>query len=161
VGGSSGTTKSSSAESIHHQQGQGTGGCSTPVQPRTASIRARPTSSRITAAELEELFQRQQGCSNGNSLTIAKAEWLMYGSFRKLWDRSKSIDIVTYRLGPAHTCQDIHASYRQKNHSVAVRLAGMIGSRKEHCVCVHVHACVEFLSCKVTSNLPAAGLASE
>ncbi|KAJ9601176.1 hypothetical protein L9F63_000644, partial [Diploptera punctata] len=51
VGGSGGTTKSSSAESI-----QGT-----PVQPRTASIRARPTSSRITAAELEELFQRQQG----------------------------------------------------------------------------------------------------
>ncbi|XP_054289876.1 SH3 and multiple ankyrin repeat domains protein 3-like isoform X2 [Macrosteles quadrilineatus] len=29
------------------------------VQPRTASIRARPTSSRITAAELESLFQRQ------------------------------------------------------------------------------------------------------
>ena len=66
VGGSAGTTNSNSAESIHHQQGQGTGGCSTPVQPRTASIRARPTSSRITAAELEELFQRQQGCSNGN-----------------------------------------------------------------------------------------------
>ena len=66
VGGSAGTTNSNSAESIHHQQGQGTGGCSTPVQPRTASIRSRPTSSRITAAELEELFQRQQGCSNGN-----------------------------------------------------------------------------------------------
>lgn len=29
--------------------------------PRTASIRARPVSSRITAAELEELFQRQRG----------------------------------------------------------------------------------------------------
>lgn len=67
VGGSAGTTNSNSAESIHHQQGQGTGGCNTPVQPRTASIRARPTSSRITAAELEELFQRQQGCSSGNS----------------------------------------------------------------------------------------------
>lgn len=53
-----GTGKSSSAESIH-----GSG----PVQPRTASIRARPTSSRITAAELEELFQRQ----NGNSSSIA------------------------------------------------------------------------------------------
>ena len=67
VGGSAGTTNSNSAESIHHQQGQSTGGCSTPVQPRTASIRARPTSSRITAAELEELFQRQQGCGNGKS----------------------------------------------------------------------------------------------
>uniref|UniRef100_A0A023EY43 Putative pdz domain-containing protein n=1 Tax=Triatoma infestans TaxID=30076 RepID=A0A023EY43_TRIIF len=53
-----GTGKSSSAESIH-----GSG----PVQPRTASIRARPTSSRITAAELEELFQRQ----NGNSSSMA------------------------------------------------------------------------------------------
>ncbi|XP_017769648.1 PREDICTED: SH3 and multiple ankyrin repeat domains protein 3 isoform X2 [Nicrophorus vespilloides] len=52
-------TKSSSAESIH----QGTGN-STPVQPRTASIRQRPTSSRITSAELEELFQRQRGDDN-------------------------------------------------------------------------------------------------
>jgi hypothetical protein len=66
VGGSAGTTKSNSAESVHQQQGLGTGGSSTPVQPRTASIRARPTSSRITAAELEELFQRQQGSTNGN-----------------------------------------------------------------------------------------------
>lgn len=49
------TAKSSSAESIHQNSNT-----STPVQPRTASIRARPTSSRITAAELEELFQRQQ-----------------------------------------------------------------------------------------------------
>ncbi|XP_069675317.1 protein shank isoform X6 [Periplaneta americana] len=64
VGGSAGTTKSSSAESIHHQS---SGGCNTPVQPRTASIRARPTSSRITAAELEELFQRQQGSNNASS----------------------------------------------------------------------------------------------
>lgn len=57
--------KSSSVESIHQststtstptQMGPGT-----PVQLRTASIKARPTSSRITANELEELFQRQQG----------------------------------------------------------------------------------------------------
>lgn len=47
---SGGGGKSSSAESLH--------------QPRTASIRARPTSSRITAAELEELFARQTGQSN-------------------------------------------------------------------------------------------------
>ncbi|XP_063991476.1 SH3 and multiple ankyrin repeat domains protein 2 isoform X7 [Diachasmimorpha longicaudata] len=56
--------KSSSAESIHMPQGPSTGqntGQNTPVQPRTASIRSRPTSSRITAAELQELFQRQQG----------------------------------------------------------------------------------------------------
>jgi hypothetical protein len=80
VGGSAGTTKSSSAESIHHQQGQSTVGCSTPVQPRTASIRARPTSSRITAAELEELFQRQQGSSNGNLVMTVITEWLIQNS---------------------------------------------------------------------------------
>ncbi|XP_043289491.1 SH3 and multiple ankyrin repeat domains protein 1 isoform X2 [Venturia canescens] len=60
--------KSSSAESIHLPQQPSTGsntGQNTPVQPRTASIRSRPTSSRITAAELEELFQRQQGSANG------------------------------------------------------------------------------------------------
>ncbi|XP_072757291.1 uncharacterized protein Prosap isoform X6 [Anoplolepis gracilipes] len=60
--------KSSSAESIHMAQQPSTGpntGQNTPVQPRTASIRSRPTSSRITAAELEELFQRQQGSAGG------------------------------------------------------------------------------------------------
>lgn len=56
------TTKSSSAESIHNQSQSNTPQCGgTPVQLRTASIKARPTSSRITAAELEEMFQRQQG----------------------------------------------------------------------------------------------------
>lgn len=47
--------KSSSAESIHQAQQSGN------PPPRTASIRQRPTSSRITSAELEELFQRQRG----------------------------------------------------------------------------------------------------
>lgn len=66
------TNKSSSVESIHQQSLSAAStptqtGPGTPVQPRTASIKARPTSSRITAAELEELFQRQQGeVSNGN-----------------------------------------------------------------------------------------------
>lgn len=64
-------SKSSSVESIHQQSTGSTPtqtGPGTPVQPRTASIKARPTSSRITAAELEELFQRQQGetTSGGN-----------------------------------------------------------------------------------------------
>ncbi|XP_058834902.1 SH3 and multiple ankyrin repeat domains protein 2 isoform X3 [Topomyia yanbarensis] len=59
-------TKSTSAESLHQQSQSAIstptqGGPGTPIQPRTASIKARPTSSRITAAELEELFQRQQG----------------------------------------------------------------------------------------------------
>ncbi|XP_077284639.1 SH3 and multiple ankyrin repeat domains prosap isoform X2 [Arctopsyche grandis] len=57
-----GNTKSSSAESIQQQgitSGGGSGTC-TPVAPRTASIRSRPPTSRITATELEEMFQRQQ-----------------------------------------------------------------------------------------------------
>uniref|UniRef100_A0A0K8V2V9 SH3 and multiple ankyrin repeat domains protein 2 n=1 Tax=Bactrocera latifrons TaxID=174628 RepID=A0A0K8V2V9_BACLA len=57
-------TKSSSVESIITPTPTHPG---TPVQLRTASIKARPTSSRITAAELEELFQRQQGESMDSS----------------------------------------------------------------------------------------------
>ncbi|XP_071056645.1 SH3 and multiple ankyrin repeat domains protein 2 isoform X3 [Onthophagus taurus] len=53
-------TKSSSAESIHQNTTTNSTN-STPIQPRTASIRQRPVSSRITSAELEELFQRQKG----------------------------------------------------------------------------------------------------
>ena len=61
--------KSNSVESIHLQQQLSTGpntGQNTPVQPRTASIRSRPTSSRITAAELEvSLFLK----------TLHRARW--------------------------------------------------------------------------------------
>ncbi|XP_030754925.1 SH3 and multiple ankyrin repeat domains protein 3 isoform X3 [Sitophilus oryzae] len=59
--------KSSSAESI--QQSQGGTGNSTPVQLRTASIRQRPTSTRIAHTALEELFQNSQDVdiSSGNS----------------------------------------------------------------------------------------------
>lgn len=59
-------TKSSSIESIHQQSQSAvsTPTLGTPIQPRTASIKSRPTSSRITAAELEDLFQRQQGVEN-------------------------------------------------------------------------------------------------
>lgn len=60
------TIKSSSVESVHQQSLSSAstptqGGPGTPVQLRTASIKSRPTSSRITAAELVELFQRQSG----------------------------------------------------------------------------------------------------
>lgn len=59
-------TKASSIESIHQQSQSAisTPTLGTPIQPRTASIKSRPTSSRITAAELEDLFQRQQGAEN-------------------------------------------------------------------------------------------------
>lgn len=57
--------KSTSIESIHQQtQSAVSTPLGTPIQPRTASIKSRPTSSRITAAELEDLFQRQQGAEN-------------------------------------------------------------------------------------------------
>ena len=56
-------TKSSSVESLNVATPTQTNP-GTPTQPRTASIKARPSSSRITAAELEELFQRQQGADN-------------------------------------------------------------------------------------------------
>ncbi|XP_060530201.1 SH3 and multiple ankyrin repeat domains protein 3 isoform X2 [Cylas formicarius] len=51
-------TKSSSAESIQ-QTPCGTGNSTPVVQPRTASIRQRPTSTRIAHTALEELFQKQ------------------------------------------------------------------------------------------------------
>lgn len=58
--------KASSIESIHQQtqSAVSTPTQGTPIQPRTASIKSRPTSSRITTAELEDLFQRQQGVEN-------------------------------------------------------------------------------------------------
>lgn len=64
--------KASSIESIHQQTQSAVstptqGGPGTPIQPRTASIKCRPTSSRITAAELEDLFQRQQGIDASNN----------------------------------------------------------------------------------------------
>lgn len=61
--------KASSTESIHQQTQSAISTPlqpGTPIQPRTASIKSRPTSSRITAAELEDLFQRQQGIDAAN-----------------------------------------------------------------------------------------------
>lgn len=60
--------KAGSIESIHQQtqSAVSTPTQGTPIQPRTASIKSRPTSSRITTAELEDLFQRQQGIENTN-----------------------------------------------------------------------------------------------
>ncbi|CAH1235135.1 unnamed protein product [Diabrotica balteata] len=52
-------TKSSSAESIH-QSTPGSTCTSTPVQPRTASIRQRPSSTSLKHSVLEELFQKQK-----------------------------------------------------------------------------------------------------
>ncbi|EAA07141.5 AGAP010413-PA, partial [Anopheles gambiae str. PEST] len=55
-------------------------GPGTPVQPRTASIKSRPTSSRITAAELEELFQRQQGAdANRCSMLMSSSRFQSTG----------------------------------------------------------------------------------
>ncbi|XP_044018295.1 uncharacterized protein LOC122859028 isoform X8 [Aphidius gifuensis] len=78
--------KSSSAESIHMPQQPSTGsntGQNTPVQPRTASIRSRPTSSRITAAELQELFQRQQGSTSDQYGTNMMSSHFQSGTMTK------------------------------------------------------------------------------
>ncbi|KAL3266685.1 hypothetical protein HHI36_010847 [Cryptolaemus montrouzieri] len=50
-------TKSSSAESIHQAMPASKYGT---IQPKTASIRQRPTSGRVTSSELEELFEKQK-----------------------------------------------------------------------------------------------------
>lgn len=76
-------TKSNSVESIATTPATGGGssnqtGPGTPVQLRTASIKARPTSSRITAAELEELFQRQQG--EGSAANASRYATMMTSS---------------------------------------------------------------------------------
>ncbi|XP_049865161.1 SH3 and multiple ankyrin repeat domains protein 2 isoform X2 [Pectinophora gossypiella] len=69
--------KSSSAESVqlHSGSNSGTPQGGTPVAPRTASIRQRPASGRITAAELEELFQRQADAdtSGGNNAMMTRS----------------------------------------------------------------------------------------
>ncbi|KAF9815168.1 hypothetical protein SFRURICE_006732, partial [Spodoptera frugiperda] len=110
--------KSSSAESVQLPGGSnsGTPVSGTPVAPRTASIRARPASSRITAAELEELFQRQadadtilgnnammtrsafQGGSNSPPYSPARAPTRVYASVAemkrsrgKLWSKSEAV----------------------------------------------------------------------
>lgn len=59
---SDGLPKASSVESINQQAHSAisTPTQGTPVQMKSASIKCRPTSSRITAAELEDLFSRQQ-----------------------------------------------------------------------------------------------------
>ncbi|CAH0629100.1 unnamed protein product [Chrysodeixis includens] len=107
--------KSSSAESVQlpGSSNSNTPVSGTPVAPRTASIRARPASSRITAAELEELFQRQadadtilgnnammtrsafQGGSNSPPYSPARAPTRVYASVAemkrsrgKLWSKS-------------------------------------------------------------------------
>ncbi|XP_061706547.1 SH3 and multiple ankyrin repeat domains protein 3 isoform X2 [Cydia pomonella] len=66
--------KSSSAESVQHSN-SGTPQSGTPVAPRTASIRQRPASGRITAAELEELFQRQADADTigGNNAMMTRS----------------------------------------------------------------------------------------
>ncbi|XP_045459885.1 SH3 and multiple ankyrin repeat domains protein 3 [Melitaea cinxia] len=73
--------KSSSAESVQLHGGSNTGTPSgTPPAPRTASIRARPASGRITAAELEELFQRQAGADNANNNSAMMTRSAFQGS---------------------------------------------------------------------------------
>ncbi|CAH0717440.1 unnamed protein product, partial [Brenthis ino] len=74
--------KSSSAESVqlHGGSNSNTPVSGTPLAPRTASIRARPASGRITAAELEELFQRQADADHSGGAMMTRSAFLEGGA---------------------------------------------------------------------------------
>ncbi|XP_015834869.1 SH3 and multiple ankyrin repeat domains protein 3 isoform X3 [Tribolium castaneum] len=117
--------KSSSAESI-----------STPVQLRTASIRQRPTSNRITSAELEELFQRQKTDDKSKHLMSSSrfqdtpsspAKTRVYASvaeMKRSKNKSKVRFSTLYSSGELHRdfhstpdlAQEVAASHLSKNH---------------------------------------------
>lgn len=90
--------KSSSAESIHMPQQPSIGsntGQNTPVQPRTASIRSRPTSSRITAAELEVTISHP---------LAARAPDMLPLSFFRSITQSLSVALVVLELNGIAVC---------------------------------------------------------
>ncbi|KAK9886959.1 hypothetical protein WA026_019217 [Henosepilachna vigintioctopunctata] len=91
-------TKSSSAESINQATPNAKYGT---IQPKTASIRQRPISGRITSNELEELFEKQktegvygknslmsssrfQDCGNVNSHPSSPAKGRVYASVAEM-----------------------------------------------------------------------------
>ncbi|XP_049544253.1 uncharacterized protein LOC125956427 isoform X2 [Anopheles darlingi] len=135
-------TKSTSAESIHQQtalaqlQAQqqqqqqqqchsaiGTPtqtGPGTPIQPRTASIKSRPTSSRITAAELEELFQRQQGAdANRCSMLMTSSRFQSTG-----FDSGAATPPISPQKGPI-----VYASVAEMKRKKSSKVGGTLKGR--------------------------------
>ncbi|XP_050090681.1 SH3 and multiple ankyrin repeat domains protein 1 isoform X2 [Anopheles aquasalis] len=130
-------TKSTSAESIHQQAQQaqlqaqqqqchsaiGTPtqtGPGTPIQPRTASIKSRPTSSRITAAELEELFQRQQGAdANRCSMLMTSSRFQSTG-----FDSGAATPPTSPQKGPI-----VYASVAEMKRKKSSKVGGTLKGR--------------------------------
>uniref|UniRef100_A0A1B6MGP7 SH3 and multiple ankyrin repeat domains protein 3 n=1 Tax=Graphocephala atropunctata TaxID=36148 RepID=A0A1B6MGP7_9HEMI len=114
------------------------------IQPRTASIRARPTSSRITAAELESLFQRQTPymmttsnfqCSQGNSQPSSPARTpRVYASVAEMKrSKGKSNARVRFSLagigmaGVTELHRDFHST-----PDLATAVGGGVGGTRQH-----------------------------
>jgi hypothetical protein len=55
--------------------------------------------------------------------------WYMPGSFRRFWDWSRYIGIVSDRLKPAYSCLSLHVHYTQWNYSVVIMLVNLIDRR--------------------------------
>ncbi|XP_046672398.1 SH3 and multiple ankyrin repeat domains protein 3 isoform X7 [Homalodisca vitripennis] len=114
------------------------------VQPRTASIRARPTSSRITAAELESLFQRQTPymmttsnfqCSQGNSQPSSPARTpRVYASVAEM-KRSKGKSNARVRFSLAGIGMAGMTELHRDFHStpdLATAVSGGVGGTRQH-----------------------------
>ncbi|XP_011503554.1 PREDICTED: uncharacterized protein LOC105366721 [Ceratosolen solmsi marchali] len=100
-------------------------------QPRTASIRSRPTSSRITAVELEELFQRQQSANDGSITIVTPAH---YGSSVQMSTISNLQNgIISTKLHSTSKAKSgrVYASVaemKRKGKSSRVRFFGGLGN---------------------------------
>ncbi|XP_018336270.1 protein shank isoform X2 [Agrilus planipennis] len=110
-------TKSSSAESVHQQV------MNISAQARTASIRQRPISNRITTLELEELFQRQKG-ETGNKQGMMGTSNFQSG-----------YNTLSHPGSPAKSSGRVYASVaemkRSKNKNVKVRFQNMFSEGPE------------------------------
>ncbi|XP_032453994.1 protein shank isoform X12 [Nasonia vitripennis] len=137
---SSNCAKSNSSESLHLNQPTTPGGNAnqnSSSQPRTASIRSRPTSSRITAAELEELFQRQQGANGAASSMSSAMSPSHYGSTMQMNSSSHfpsgTISTKSHSTSPAKSGR-VYASVaemKRKGKSSRVRFFGGLGGGSE------------------------------
>ncbi|KAG5896565.1 hypothetical protein JTB14_010394 [Gonioctena quinquepunctata] len=111
-------TKSSSAESIHQSTPSGTA-TSTPVPPRTASIRQRPTSNRITHSALEELFQKQR-----ESESVSQGSLMISSRFQ-----SGSNTLGSPNKGRVYA--SVAEMKRSKSKNPKVRFSEIFGGGKE------------------------------
>lgn len=106
-------SSSSSHSSSHYHTGSSS---QQQQQPRTASIRQRPSSGRISTAELDELFQRQRdGSSGGREDKTTTTSGRVYASVAEM-KRSKSKAANKIRFGNPFrsaptTLTDLHRDF--------------------------------------------------